>query len=406
MKSIRKTNINKYSLLDDAFSKKDIAQGVNVILSKKITMSKITSNFEKKFAKSIGSKYAVMVNSGSSANLLAVFAACNPLRKNRFIPGDEAIIPAVLWSTSLWPLVQAGLKPVFVDIDPSTLNADIKLLISKITFRTKLIMAIHVLGNSTDIETLRKICVKKKIILIEDTCESLGSKFKNKNLGTFGDFGTYSFYYSHQITSGEGGMVTCNTLDDYKILYSLRSHGWARGINALKSKKKIGNLNKDFVFINSGFNLRPTDIAAAMAFNQFKRLKILTKIRDDNRTKIINQLLNSRNWNQQFVFIKAALNVSPSWFGLPILISEKFVNCKNKFLKYLNQKGIETRPIISGNFMSQPCVKLYKLNENNEKFPKAQLIDDSGFFIGLHTQKITKYQLEYLEKHLLNIVNL
>ena len=406
MKSISKININKYSLLDDAFSKKDLAEGVDVILSKRITMSKITSNFEKKFAKSIGSKYAVMVNSGSSANLLAVFAACNPLRKNRFIPGDEAIIPAVLWSTSLWPLVQAGLKPVFVDIDPSTLNADIKLLISKITSRTKLIMAIHVLGNSTDIETLRKICVKKKIILIEDTCESLGSKFKNKNLGTFGDFGTYSFYYSHQITSGEGGMVTCNTLNDYKILYSLRAHGWARGINALKSKKKIGNLNKDFVFINSGFNLRPTDIAAAMAFSQFKRLKNLMKIRDDNRTKIINQLLNSSNWKQQFVFIKAALNVSPSWFGLPILISEKFVNCKNKFLKYLNQKGIETRPIISGNFMNQPCVKLYKLNENNEKFAKAQLIDDRGFFIGLHTQKITKYQLEYLEKHLLNIVNL
>jgi CDP-6-deoxy-D-xylo-4-hexulose-3-dehydrase len=406
MKLIKKININKYSLLDDAFSKKDLAEGVKVILSKKITMSKITSQFEKEFAKSIGSKFAVMVNSGSSANLLAVFAACNPLRKNRFVPGDEAIIPAVLWSTSLWPLVQAGLKPIFVDIDPSTLNADIKLLISKINSRTKLIMAIHVLGNSTDIETLRKICTQKKIILIEDTCESLGSKFKNKNLGTFGDFGTYSFYYSHQITSGEGGMVTCNTLNDYKILYSLRAHGWARGINALKNKKKIENLNKDFVFINSGFNLRPTDIAAAMAFNQFKRLKNLMKIREDNRTKIINQLLNSNNWNNQFVFIKAALNVSPSWFGLPILISERFINCKNKFLKYLNQKGIETRPIISGNFMNQPCVKLYKLNENNEKFVNAQLIDDRGFFIGLHTQKITKLQLEYLEKHLLNIVNL
>lgn len=399
-------NLKKYSLLDDAFSKQDIIEGIKVILSKRITMSKITLEFEKYFAKSIGSKYAVMVNSGSSANLLAVFAACNPLRKNKFKPGDEAIIPSVLWSTSLWPLVQAGLKPVFVDIDPLTLNADIKLLLSKITYKTKLIMAIHVLGNSTDIELLRKVCLKKKIILIEDTCESLGSKFKNKNLGTFGDFGTYSFYYSHQITSGEGGMVTCNTLDDYKILYSLRAHGWARGINEIKSKKKIGNLNKDFVFINSGFNLRPTDIAAAMAFNQFKRLKTLIKIRSDNRNKIINQLLSSNNWKQQFDFIKAASNISPSWFGLPILISKKFVNYKNKFLKYLNQKGIETRPIISGNFMNQPCVKLYKLNENNEKFMNAQSIDDRGFFIGLHTRKIKKYQLEYLEKHLLKIDSL
>ena len=164
MKFIKNKIVQKYSLLDDAFSKQDLIEGIKVILSKKITMSKITSMFEKNFAKTIGSKYAVMVNSGSSANLLAVFAACNPLRKNRFVPGDEAIIPAVLWSTSLWPLVQAGLKPIFVDIDPSTLNADIKLLISKINSRTKLIMAIHVLGNSTDVETLRKICTKKKII--------------------------------------------------------------------------------------------------------------------------------------------------------------------------------------------------------------------------------------------------
>lgn len=399
-------SVKKYSLLDDAFSKQDLIEGIKVILSKKITMSHITENFEKKFAKSIGAKYAVMVNSGSSANLLAVFAACNPLRKNRFKPGDEAIIPSVLWSTSLWPLVQAGLKPIFVDIDPLTLNADIELLISKITSKTKLIMAIHVLGNSTDIEILKKICEKKKIILVEDTCESLGSKFKNKSLGTFGDFGTYSFYYSHQITSGEGGMVTCNTLDDYKILYSLRAHGWARGINAIRSKKKIGNLNKDFVFINSGFNLRPTDIAAAMALNQFKRLKKLMKIRDYNRTKIINKLLNSNNWKQQFTFIKAAPNVTPSWFGLPILISERLIKCKKNFLKYLRQKGVETRPIISGNFMNQPCVKLYKLNQNNEKFLNAQLVEDRGFFIGLHTQKIKKYQLEYLEKHLLNIENL
>ena len=247
---------------------------------------------------------------------------------------------------------------------------------------------------------------KKKIILVEDTCESLGSKFKNKSLGTFGDFGTYSFYYSHQITSGEGGMVTCNTLDDYKILYSLRAHGWARGINTIRNKKKIGNLNKDFVFINSGFNLRPTDIAAAMAYNQFKRLQKLMKIRDYNRTKIINKLLNSNNWKQQFTFIKPAPNVTPSWFGLPILISERLINYKRKFLKYLNQKGVETRPIISGNFMNQPCVKLYKLNQNNEKFLNAQLVDDRGFFIGLHTQRIKKYQLEYLEKHLLNIENL
>ena len=130
------------------------------------------------------------------------------------------------------------------------------------------------------------------------------------------------------------------------------------------------------------------------------------KIRDDNRTMIINKLLSSNNWNKQFTFINPAPNVSPSWFGLPILISKRFVSHKNNFLTYLNHKGIETRPIISGNFMNQPCVKLYKLNQNNEKFLNAQLIEERGFFIGLHTQRIKKYQLEYLEKHLLNINNL
>ena len=166
-----------------------------------------------------------MVNSGSSANLLATFAAGNPLRKNRFKPGDEVLIPSVCWPTSLWPLIQAGLKPKFIDVEKGTLNADPEKIISSISKKTKVILLIHVLGNSTNVEKVIKIAKRKKIIVIEDTCESLGSKFGKKNLGTFGDFGTYSFYYSHQITSGEGGMVVCNNRDDYNILYSMRAHG-------------------------------------------------------------------------------------------------------------------------------------------------------------------------------------
>jgi CDP-6-deoxy-D-xylo-4-hexulose-3-dehydrase len=164
-------------------------------------------------------------------------------------------------------------KPVFVDINKSTLNIDIDELIKKITPRTKVIMAVHVLGNSSDIEKIKNICDKKNIILIEDTCESLGSKFKSKHLGTYGDFGTYSFYYSHQITCGEGGAVVCNSLDDYKLLYSLRAHGWARGPNEPKKNDPIlRKRDSKFIFINSGFNLRSTDVAAAIASSQLKRL--------------------------------------------------------------------------------------------------------------------------------------
>ena len=213
-----------------------------------------------------------MVNSGSSANLLSVFAACNPLRKNRFKSGDEVLIPALCWSTSLWPLVQSGLKPVFVDVDKDTLNVNADLLIKKITNKTKVIMLVHVLGNSTNVEKIKKIAQRKKIILIEDTCESLGTKFKNKYLGTFGDFGTYSFYYSHQITSGEGGMILCDTQDDYELLCSMRAHGWSRNLkNQKKIEKKYPKINSKFIFINSGFNLRPTDITASIGNSQFKR---------------------------------------------------------------------------------------------------------------------------------------
>ena len=221
-----------------------------------------------------------MVNSGSSANLLATFAAGNPLRKNRFKIGDEALIPSVCWPTSLWPLVQAGLKPKFVDVEVNSLNVNSEKLISAITNKTKVILLIHVLGNSTNIEKILNIAKKKKIIVIEDTCESLGSKFKNKSLGTFGDFGTYSFYFSHQITSGEGGMIVCNNKNDYNLLYSMRAHGWSRGVDNQKLiEKKYKNLDPRFIFINSGFNLRPTDITAAIGNSQFKKLSKFIKIK-------------------------------------------------------------------------------------------------------------------------------
>ena len=182
-----------YPLLDKNFSSEDLLAAIKVIFSGQMTMSKITEEFERKFAKSIGANYAVMVNSGSSANLLATFASCNPLRKNRFKQGDEVLIPSLCWPTSLWPLVQSGLKPVFVDPEVKSLNVDANNLIKKIKKKTKVILLVHVLGNGTDVKKIQTIAKKKKIILIEDTCESLGSEFNGKSLGTFGDFGTYSF---------------------------------------------------------------------------------------------------------------------------------------------------------------------------------------------------------------------
>ena len=394
----------KYPLLSDAFSKSDINCGLKVLSSKHITMSKITRNFEKQFAKKLGCKYALMTNSGSSANLLAVSAIINPLFKNKLKPGDEVLIPAVCWSTSLWPIIQNNLKPVFVDVELDTFNVSIKDLKKKITSKTKAFMCIHVLGTSANLSQIKKLTNKKNIILIEDTCESLGAKFNNKFLGTFGELGTFSFYYSHQITSGEGGMIVCNNLNNYNIIKSLRSHGWSRETTFHNAyKKKFKKLDDRFLFINSGYNLRPTDIQAAIAHNQFKRLNKFITIRNYNRKKIIEKVKNNKKWNNQFNFINHSKMIKPSWFGLPILIKNKFLNKKKKFLDHLTKCGIENRPILSGNFTNQPATKLYNLNSKKLVFANAQKVENLGFFIGLHTKKISNEITEYISESLLNI---
>ena len=388
-------NDKEYPLIDNPFDTNDLMSAISVLLKGKITMAQITKNFEKKFAKYVGSKYALMVNSGSSANLLAFFALINPKNKYKLQKNDECLIPSLCWSTSLWPIIQAGLKPKFVDVDVETLNINLKDLKKKINKKTKALLAVHILGNSSNMQQLSNICEKNEIILVEDTCESLGSKFKNKSLGTFGRFGTYSFYPSHQITSGEGGMIVCNKREDYEILHSLRAHGWDRGLN--------NKNNKSFNFVNSGFNLRPLDLTAAIGLSQLKKLEKFKSQRISNRNRIITSLKKSKKWKNQFSFIEPIKNLKPSWFGLPILINKKFIKIKKIFLNKLNKEKIETRPIISGNFLNQPCIKLYNLKTKNEKFLGAQEIEDRGFFVGLPTKKISNEKLNFLIKNLLKI---
>ena len=396
-----------YPLLEKGLSKIDLQKGINVLKTGFITMNKHTEIFEKEFAKKVKANFALMVNSGSSANLLAAFASCNPIRKNRFKRGDHALIPALCWSTSLWPLVQSGLKTKFVDVNPQTLNVDADHLISKITKKTKVIMLINVLGISADIKKIINFAKKKKIIVIEDNCEALGAKLDQKYLGTLGDFGTYSFFYSHQITSGEGGMIVCNNREDYEILLALRSHGWSRGKSIYeKNAKKYPNLDPRYIFINSGFNLRPTDIQAAIGRNQLKRLNYFKKTRTMNKKKIINSLKKDKRWKEQFRFVEYSKRIEPSYMVLPILLNEKFLKKKKQFIEFIEKKGLETRPIISGSFVNQPSAKLYNLNRNKEKFVGAQEVQDFGFVIGLSTKKIDEQKLKFVTNTLFSIDNI
>ena len=410
--NLQKKTINKkkgkffYPLLNDPFNKQDLLEGIKVIRSKQMTMSKKTVNFEKIFKKKIKVKNSLMVNSGSSGNLLAMQCLINPYRKVGLKRGDEVLIPALCWSTSLWPIVQSGLKPIFVDVNISDLNIDLNDLKKKITKKTKAIMLIHVLSNSTNMDKLLKLKKKYNLILIEDTCESLGSKYKNKYLGTFGDFSTFSFYYSHQITSGEGGMVCCKERSDYEIIKSLRSHGWSRGlINEKRISKTFGKIDSKFVFYNSGYNLRPTDITAAIGCNQFKRLNKFSAIRSYNRSRIINSIKKDPRWNNQITFIESRKHIKPSWFGLPFYLNKKLQINKSTFIKKLEKLGIETRPIISGNFTKQPSAKKYKLIKEDQKFKNADFISDWGLFVGLHTEKISNKILKLFKNSIFIALN-
>ncbi len=385
-----------FPLVKNPYRSKDIFKAIKVLKTGKLTMGTNVLNFEKEFSSKLKTNYSLMVNSGSSANLLAIQCLINPYRKKRLKIGDEIIIPSLCWSTSLWPIVQSGLKPIFVDIDKETLNMNLTDLEKRITKRTKGIMLVHVLGNSTDMTKLLKIKKKYKLILIEDTCESLGAQYKSKFLGTFGEFSSYSFYASHQISSGEGGMICCKDKSDYEIIKSLRSHGWSRN---LSNEKKISNnnphLDKRFIFYNSGFNLRPTEIAGAIGRSQFKDLFKFKKIRNLNRRNIINLFKKNKKINKTIKVIKPNKFVNPSWFGLPLIVNKKNL-LKNIMLK-LEKNGIETRPIISGNFLKQPSVKKYGLIKKI-KYKNADYINNHGFFIGLPFNKIKLNILKKIEQ--------
>ena len=383
-----------YPLIENPYRKSDISEALKVLKSRRLTIGPVTDKFQNSFTKKLGSKFSLMVNSGSSANLLALQCLINPYRKKRLKPGDEVLIPSLCWSTSLWPIIQSGLKPKFVDIDLDSLNINLNDLKKKISKKTKAILIVHVLGNCVDMSELMRVVKKHNLILIEDTCESLGTKYKNKYLGTFGDFSSFSFYSSHQISSGEGGMICCKNNDDHEIIKSLRAHGWSRG---LKNEKKIAAANKHldsrFIFYNSGFNLRSTDIAASIGLNQFKDIDQFIKKRSINRDKILKIFKKKIKMMKYLSFIDANNHVKASWFGIPILLSKK-IN-RNKFLKKIEKLGVETRPIISGNFLKQPSIKKYKLNKKSN-FKNSDIVNNHGFFIGLPTSTISDKNIKKL----------
>ncbi len=290
-----------------------------------------------------------------------------------------------------------GFGAIFVDVDPITMNVDLVGLVLRITPRTRSFLAVHVLGNMCDMDELMKICREHSLVLVEDTCESLGSMHGGKFLGTFGEFGTFSFYFSHHITTGEGGMVVCHTEEDADLLRCLRVHGWTRELsNKYEYHESFPHVDERFMFVNVSYNLRPLEMSGAIGKCQLARLDTMNQLRKDNRARLISTLKGHPNWNNQFRFTEALVKADPACFGFVALLQKNAKSELKFYLEFLTQQGIEHRPIISGNFTQQPSVKSLGISTDPKGYPGAEDIGSRGFFIGAHTYPLQDDHLKYL----------
>lgn len=375
-----------YPLVHNPFDAADLEVMINSIKSGQFTMGPKVKEFEVAFAKKIGSRFAVMVNSGSSANLIAAFGL--PYKTNSQIgPGSEVLVPGIGWSTTWSPLHQAGYKLKVIDVNPETLNVDFESYRDAITENTKMIVTVSVLGNPLEFTKLKKLCVEKNIILFEDNCESIGASVENKACGTFGDIGTFSFFYSHHISTIEGGMTVTDDEELYHILLSLRAHGWTREIPATSfiGGKKADELRENYNFIFPGFNVRPLEMSGALGLSQLGKLDGLVKKRREN-AKLFSTLMKKHDQTFSIQIEKSGLS---SWYSFPIILKSGNSLERDRLLVHLKNNGIEARMITGGCLTLHPMRKYF--NFVSYKSPiEAERIHNCGLFVANHAVDMTK----------------
>ncbi len=390
MKNKKLTN-NIIPLTYDTWDDKELLAIKKTVASKNLTQGTQVQKLEKRVSIYHKRKFCLMVNSGSSANLLGV-SAMKLHSKLKLKNNDEFIAPGIGWSTSYSPFVQNNLKLKFIDVKLKTFNIDADLIEKNINKKTKGILAINILGNPCDYEKINKICKKYKLILVEDNCESLGAIFRENKCGSFGLWSSLSSYYSHHISTIEGGFFLTDDKELFSIAKSIRSHGWIRGQenNIYFNTKKYTSEKQKFLFFLPGYNIRSTEINASIGIEQFKKINKFIRNRKLNY-KIIKKILN------QYENIKIQEQTgSSSWFGFGLLFKTKrgkFENILNIFKK--NQ--IDTRPIVTGDFTKQPVMKYYSKNNKKYNLKNCKIIDNFGIMIGNSQNILTKHQKKNLE---------
>ena len=386
----------KYPLASSTWDEKEI-EAINGVIAKDMyTMGEGVKQFEDDFAKFVNSKYAVMVNSGSSANLIAVaamFYTKNPKLKR----GDEVIVPAVSWSTTYYPLYQYGLKLKFVDVDLHTLNFDLEQLKLAVTDNTKMILAVNLLGNPNNFDAIKEIIGSKDIILMEDNCESMGAEFKGKQTGTFGLVGTYSTFFSHHMATMEGGLIVTDDEEMYHVMVCLRAHGWTRH---LPKENKISNksdnwFEESFRFLLPGYNVRPVEMSGVIGVEQLKKLPSFLDQRRKNAELFISLFKDSNDF-----YIQKDIDNS-SWFGFSFIIKPESNLNRLDIVKKLEENHIDCRPIVTGDFTKNEVLKYFDCKIFGE-MKNAQYLDKKGFFVGNHQIDLTE-EIKHLHRVLTSL---
>jgi CDP-6-deoxy-D-xylo-4-hexulose-3-dehydrase len=387
-----------YNLAESSWGEEEIEALHKVIEVGRFTMGDHVLHFEKDFARKFGVKYALMTSSGSTANLVGIaslfFKKEQPLRR-----GDEVIVPSISWATTFYPLQQYGLKLKFLDVELETLNMDVSQLERALTPKTKMVVGVSILGNPCALDVIRDFCDKKELIFFEDNCESMGAELNGRPCGTFGDIGTFSSFFSHHISTMEGGILVTNNEELYHIAKSIRAHGWSRD---LPSDSKVFEKGKNdffeaYRFILPGYNARPLEMSGAIGIEQLKKLDQMIGTRRKNADLFV------RLFGSDERFIIQQENGKSSWFSFTLILHPDLKVSRDHINQGLRDANIEFRMITGGNFLRHDVIKYFDYDCVG-KIQNANIAHDRGFFVGNFPRDITK-EIKYLHEVLHPLVS-
>jgi len=382
-----------YDLASSSWGQEELDALQRVIASGQLTMGPCVRQFEEAFAAKFGLKHALMVSSGSAANLVGV-AALFHKRDRPLHRGDEVIVPSISWATTYYPLQQYGLRLRFVDVDLFTLNIDVSQLERALTPRTRMVVAVSILGNPCALDELRAFCDRHGLYLFEDNCESMGATLDGKPCGSFGHVNTFSSFFSHHISTMEGGVLATDDTELYHLARSMRAHGWTRDLpeDTTIYERRADDFFEAYRFILPGYNARPLELAGAVGVEQLKKLDGMIAIRRDNAA-LFQSLFEG---DERFIIQRELPGARSSWFSFTVILNPKLDIDRQRVMTALKEAGIGFRIITGGCFLRHDVIKYFEYDTVGE-IVNANIAHDRGFFVGNHPREL-RPQIERLRQ--------